>query len=83
MNATHNHFSGHLHCVIKVRGQLSSDWNDYFDNLIITADGEFTLISGIIEDQAALHGILAKICNLGLPLSFVECTECGSSLRYL
>jgi hypothetical protein len=78
MNPAHKHFSGHLHCVIKVCGQLSSDWNEYFDNLTITPDGAFTIISGIIEDQAALHGVLAKIRNLGLPLSLVECTECDA-----
>jgi hypothetical protein len=78
MNAVHTHFGGSIHCVIKVRGQLSSDWNEYFDNLTTRAEGEFTLISGMVQDQAALHGVLAKIRNLGLPLSFVECTECDA-----
>lgn len=79
MNTPFKHLSRQIHCVIKVRGQLDPEWNDYFEHLLATADGEFTIISGIVEDQAALHGVLARIRDLGLPLSLVECTECETS----
>ena len=79
MNTAHKHLSQPIHCVIKVRGRLDADWADYFENLTLTIDGEFTLISGTVEDQSALHGILAKIRDLGLPLNLVECSECEGS----
>ena len=70
--------SGRMHCVIKVRGQLSASWSDYFDSLHVTTEGQFTMFSGIAEDQSALHGILNTIRDFGLPLTLVECTECSS-----
>jgi hypothetical protein len=76
MTTTHKHLSQPVHCVIKVRGRLDSNWVDYFENLTLTLDDEFTLISGIVDDQAALHGILTRIRDLGLPLNLVECSEC-------
>jgi hypothetical protein len=55
---------------IKIRGCLDSSWSAWFDGLMLTADCERneTLISGEVPDQAALHGILIKVRNLGLPL---------------
>lgn len=53
---------------IRVEGHLSADWSDWFEGLAIRqeADGETTL-SGPL-DQAALHGALAKVRDLGLTL---------------
>lgn len=64
---------------IRVRGQLDSRWNDWFDGLSITPlqNGE-TLLVGPIQDQAALHGILTKVRNLGLPLLSVRQVEIGA-----
>lgn len=76
MHTEFQHLSGRIHCVIKVRGQLGDNWLDYFDNLTMTSEGDFTMLSGIVEDQSALHGILNKIRDFGLPLTLVECTEC-------
>ncbi len=58
---------------IRVRGQLDDSWSDWFDGLTVTsqANGE-TLIAGPVPDQAALHGILTKVLNLGLPLLSVR-----------
>ena len=55
---------------IRVEGVLDSRWSTWFDGLRISADedGETTTISGPIRDQAALHGLLSKIRDLGLPL---------------
>ena len=57
---------------IRVQGQLDARWADYFDGFII-ASGECgeTLLSGEVVDQAALHGVLGKIRDLGLPLLLV------------
>jgi hypothetical protein len=54
---------------IRIRGHLDDQWTDWFERLTITlqADGD-TVISGPVPDQAALHGLLKKIRDLGLPL---------------
>ena len=54
---------------IRVRGVLDAGWSDWFDGLTICpqADGT-TLLTGPVRDQSALHGLLAKIRDLGLPL---------------
>ena len=64
---------------IKIRGCLDSSWSTWFDGLLLTADCELneTLISGEVPDQAALHGILIKVRNLGLPLIAVRREEPG------
>jgi hypothetical protein len=60
-------------CHIRVKGALDEEWSDWFHGLTITpqAHGE-TLLAGLVADQCALHGLLAKICDLGLPLLSVE-----------
>jgi len=57
---------------IRVKGHLSADWSDWFEGLAIRqkADGETTLSGSL--DQAALHGIMAKIRDLGLVLIAVN-----------
>lgn len=54
---------------IVVKGYLDSEWSDWFDGLSITlAENGETILSGPVIDQTALHGILIKIRDLGLPL---------------
>ncbi len=55
--------------VITVRGHLAEHWSAWFEGLTITnaATGE-ALLAGPVADQAALHGLLIKIRDLGLPL---------------
>ena len=57
---------------IRVRGVLDSRWAAWFEGLQITSDqaGQ-TTIAGPVADQAALHGLLAKVRDLGLPLIWV------------
>ena len=54
---------------IRVKGHLDSHWSAWFDDMTITnqANGEAVLV-GPLVDQAALHGLLIKIRDLGLPL---------------
>ena len=61
---------------VRVKGNLDRKWSDWFDGLTITpqADGE-TLLTGPVADQAALHGLLGKIRDLGLPLLSVKRME--------
>ena len=58
---------------ITVQGHLDAGWARWFDELTITnaADGT-AVLSGPICDQAALHGVLVKIRDLGLPLLAVQ-----------
>jgi len=54
---------------IRLKGHLSREWTDWFEGLTITLeeDGN-TLLTGPVIDQAALHGLLKKVRDLGLPL---------------
>ena len=54
---------------IRIKGHLSSLWLEWFEGLTITLekDGN-TLLMGTVVDQAALHGILKKVRDLGMPL---------------
>jgi hypothetical protein len=55
---------------IRIRGCLDSSWSIWFDGLSVQPDepGSETAICGIIADQAALHGLLAKVFDLGIVL---------------
>ena len=54
---------------IKIKGQLDSQWTDWFEGLTITLDDNGdTLLTGPVVDQAALHGLLKKVRDLGMPL---------------
>lgn len=63
-------------CQIRLKGHLGMQWSDWFDGMTITLedDGD-TLITGPVIDQAALHGLLKKIRDLGIPLISVNCIE--------
>ncbi len=54
---------------IRLKGHLGSQWTDWFEDLTITLeeDGD-TLLTGPVVDQAALHGLLKKVRDLGIPL---------------
>ena len=54
---------------IRLKGHLSHQWTDWFEGMTITLedDGD-TLLTGPMVDQAALHGLLKKVRDLGMPL---------------
>jgi hypothetical protein len=54
---------------IRIKGHLDSQWTDWFEGLVITLEQEGdTLLSGPVADQAALHGLLKKVRDLGMSL---------------
>jgi hypothetical protein len=54
---------------IRIKGHLGPQWTDWFGGLTITLeDNGETLLTGPVVDQAALHGVLRKVRDLGLPL---------------
>jgi hypothetical protein len=57
---------------IRVKGLLDGRWNAWFEGLQVRSEGEETIISGSVPDQAALHGLLAKVRDLGLFLISVR-----------
>jgi hypothetical protein len=63
---------------IRLKGHLGPHWSDWFGGLAITLDdtGE-TLLTGPVVDQAALHGVLRKVRDLGIPLLSVVCVKPG------
>jgi hypothetical protein len=54
---------------IRLTGRLDAHWAAWFDGLTVTQEPDgTTVISGPIADQAALHGVLQRVRDLGLPL---------------
>ena len=54
---------------IRVKGHLGPRWRDWFGDVTITLeDNGETLLTGPVVDQAALHGLLRKVRDLGMPL---------------
>ena len=63
---------------IKVKGQLGKEWSDWFEGMNISTEGGTTVLTGPIKDEAALHGILNRIRDLGIPLVSVIQIVSGS-----
>ncbi len=61
---------------IRVRGQIDEQWSEWFEGLSVAhgEEGE-TVLTGSVADQAALHGLLAKLRDLGLSLLSVNSAE--------
>jgi len=64
---------------IRVAGVLDSRWASWFDGLQISVQGDETVIRGLLADQAALHGLLIKVRDLGLCLISVRRLETGQA----
>ena len=65
---------------IRVKSHLDSDWTDWFEGLTITLEenGDI-LLTGPVIDQAALHGLLKKVRDLGVPLLSLMRVEPGEA----
>lgn len=70
---------GHAHYEIRVDGVLGSQWAAWFGGLQVSDDGDETVISGLLADQPALHGLLTKIRGLGLCLISVRRLDPGET----
>ena len=64
---------------LKLQGHLGSEWSDWFEGAVIVleADGD-TVLTCPVCDQSALHGLLKKVRDLGMPLiSVIRVQPCG------
>jgi hypothetical protein len=65
---------------IRIKGHLGREWTDWFGGLTISLeDNGETLLTGPVVDQAALHGLLRKVRDLGVPLLSVSRVEPGQA----
>jgi hypothetical protein len=65
---------------IRIKGHLGPEWADWFGHMVITLENNGdTLLTGPVVDQAALHGLLKKVRDLGLPLVSVNPLEPGQA----
>jgi hypothetical protein len=65
---------------IRIKGHLGRQWTDWFGGLTLTAlDNGETLLTGPVVDQAALHRVLRKVRDLGVPLLSVVCVKPGQA----
>jgi hypothetical protein len=65
---------------IRIKGHLGREWTEWFEGLTITLeDNGDTLLTGPVIDQAALHGLLKKVRDLGMPLVSVSPVEPGQA----
>lgn len=60
---------------IRVREKLEATWDEWFEGMTVSWDGEGTILSGYLPDQAALHGVISRVQRLGLHLLAVESRE--------
>jgi hypothetical protein len=65
---------------IRLKGHLHSRWAAWFDGMTLTTSSDgTTIIRGPVADQAALHGLLQKVRDIGLPLVSVTQADPGQS----
>lgn len=53
---------------IRVEGHLADRWSDWFEGLAMRTEGDETVLTGWLTDQAAVHGVLRRISDMNLPL---------------
>ena len=75
MKRPHRHLSEEGYYKIKVKGRLKKQWSGWFDGMTIEYEGGETILTGPVADQAALHGLLIRVRDLGLPLVSVNRIE--------
>ena len=66
---------------IRIEGVLGDRWAAWFDGLQVESESTQTVISGLLADQAALHGLLAKVRDLGLTLISVRPLDARDNAR--
>lgn len=69
-----------MRCRIRIKGHLDPSWQEWFEGLKIAHEVEGTsMLSGVLRDQAALHGVLAKMRGLGVAVLALETSERSSA----
>ncbi|QBR93324.1 hypothetical protein [Nocardioides euryhalodurans] len=76
MSSTSHEQHGHWY-EIRIQGRLDERWSAWFDDLTLSQEDGTTVLRGHVTDQAALHGLLHKLRDLGLPLLSVTRAEPG------
>ncbi len=76
MSSTSHGQDGHWY-EIRIQGRLDDRWSPWLDDLTLSHQNGTTVLRGPVTDQAALHGLLHKLRDLGLPLLSVERTAPG------
>jgi hypothetical protein len=68
---------------IRLEGHLGTQWSDWFGGLTVTqTEDSDTLLTGPVVDQAALHGLLKKVRDLGMPLVSVNRVQIGEAHQH-
>ena len=77
--STEDHYEPGLY-EIRLKGHLDERWANWFGGLTITLEGNGdTLLTGQVTDQAALHGLLRKVRDIGMTLLSVRAIEPGQA----
>lgn len=66
---------------IKVKGLLGNQWLSWFEGVSIETEGGLTTITADVPDQSALHGLIARVRDLGLPLISINRFEKNGSVE--
>jgi hypothetical protein len=65
---------------IQVKGRLDERWEEFFDGMAVASKDDVTTISGVVADQAALHGLLERVRDFGLVL--ISVNSAGSEKEF-
>jgi hypothetical protein len=60
---------------IRIKGSVPEVWSDWFEDLEVKLDGEYTIMTGEVPDHPAVHGIIERIRDLNLDLISVNLTD--------
>jgi hypothetical protein len=67
---------------IRLKGRIDAQWGDWFEGLTSATEGNgTTVLSGLLVDQAALHGVLRKVGDLGMTLVSINVVEAGDEAK--
>ncbi len=72
--------SGCTYYEIKIRGRLDEDWSGWLNGITISFQGNVTTLSGCLDDQVKLRGVLSRLWDLNLEIISVEQTSSSSKV---